>query len=449
MARVRFPVCSPYRLLWALLREHERPVDYVYYAFAQNVWRKTPFYTHLILALLFVLWPLLLLGAWAHLLPRCGFKVKRLTGKGVGRQAVEQLRLAVTQSIAPSRYYIFDLYGDARRARADEHIIRYAFKGGVHNLVNDWLTAQGRSAGKYLLNNKLGFDIHCREHGLASMGSVCGIGRDGTLQWVDYPGPTLPSINLFLKPNQGKGGRGCERWDCIEPGRYRKYGTSEWASAAELLGHVRALGKRRPYLVQPRAKNHPDLIYLCGAALSSMRIMSILNERDEVEVLFAVFKISGHDNSIVDNFHAGGFVSAVDMTTGELGAATDWGIKQPGRWLERHPVTNARIAGRYLPLWPETVELVRRAHASMIDRVAVGWDVAITDRGPALVEGNNQFGLDMVQRTHREPVGNSRFCELYAWHISRALNWRWGLPARPAPGSRSPTLRLAQSSGTA
>ena len=434
LAYLRYPVCSPYRLVWSLFRDNTSPAAYINYAFAQHVWRKRTPYNYVMLALLMVGWPVIFLGAWLHFMRRCGFKVKRLTGKGIWRQTAEQLVLAATQSIAPSKYYIFELFGDARRARADEHIIRYMFKGGVHTLVNDWMQATSANTGKRVLNNKLNFDLHGKEHGFATIGSVCGIKRGGETIWVDHPGPDLPSIDLFIKPTKGKGGRGCERWDCVGPGRFRRFGDGETKSAAELLEHVHRLARRKAQLVQPRGVNHADLSDLGGAALSSLRVMSIRNDRGEVEVLFAVFKISSRGASVVDNFHAGGFVAGVDIATGELGEASDWGIKQPGRWLAVHPVTGAQIAGRRLPHWQETIDLVRRAHET-IERIVVGWDVAITDRGPAIIEGNGQFGLDMVQRTHRIPVGNSRFCELYAWHVSQALHHFWGLPVRPRPAS--------------
>jgi hypothetical protein len=215
-----------------------------------------------------------------------------------------------------------------------------------------------------------------------------------------------------------------------------------------MLARLQRLARKagKSFLLQKRAVNHPDLQDLCGAALSSMRIMSVLGPSGGVEVLFAVFKISGHGGSVVDNFHAGGLVCKVDMETGQLGAATDWGIKQPGKWLDAHPATGAAIAGRTLPLWAETVECVRQAHLAFPDRIAVAWDVAITDEGPRIIEGNNQFGLDMVQRTHRMPVGNSRFCELYAWHISRAAHALWGEAIRPTPAAAPRRVGISNSS---
>lgn len=436
VAYLRPPVASPYRLIWALLRRHDRPVDYIYYAYANYAWRTPSLRNYAVLLTVLLVWPVIFLGAWARFtLVKSGFKVQKLTGKNVLRQSWEQLCVGLAHSVSPEKYYNFDLYEDVRRKTADELIIRYVFKGGVHSIIAEHQKRTGRTAGKRLMNHKLDFDDFCHQRGLKSIGSICGYAPGGVLRWAKGQEPHLPPIDLFIKPTKGKGGRGCERWDWAGEGKWRRFPSGETHDEKGLLAHVKALAHAREFLIQKRAVNHPELRDLCGAALSSMRMMSVVRPDGDVEVLFAVFKISGQGDSVVDNFHAGGNVCKVDMASGELGPATDWGIKQPGRWLNHHPVTGAPITGRILPLWRETVEVVRQAHLAINDRVAVGWDVAITDQGPRIIEGNGQFGLDMVQRTHREAVGNSRFCELYAWHIAQAANVLWGLPVRPAPAN--------------
>ena len=70
----------------------------------------------------------------------------------------------------------------------------------------------------------------------------------------------------------------------------------------------------------------------------------------------------------------------------------------------------------------EHEEAVRRALlAAFPDRVTIGWDVAITDRGPVIIEGNAQSGCDMIQRTDELPAGIGRLAECYAYHVDRAL----------------------------
>jgi glutathione synthase/RimK-type ligase-like ATP-grasp enzyme len=85
-------------------------------------------------------------------------------------------------------------------------------------------------------------------------------------------------------------------------------------------------------------------------------------------------------------------------------------------WLDTHPDTGAKIVGRKLPLWEETKALAVQAHRAFADRVLVGWDIAIANEGPVVVEGNSSPDLDITQR-FGEPVCATRFGELLAWHL--------------------------------
>ena len=123
----------------------------------------------------------------------------------------------------------------------------------------------------------------------------------------------------------------------------------------------------------------------------------------------------------VDNIHAGGIAAPVDLATGRLGRATDLGLKTTSRWHERHPATGAMILGRILPHWDAALELARRAHAAIGDRVVVGWDVAILEDGPCLVEGNGKPDVDLIQRPHRAGLGASRLGEIMAFHLKNFL----------------------------
>ena len=116
------------------------------------------------------------------------------------------------------------------------------------------------------------------------------------------------------------------------------------------------------------------------------------------EIIGAAARMAIGANHVVDNLHAGGIAAAVDVQTGILSRASNLGADASLGWLDRHPVTGARIAGTRLPMWDDVREFALRAHRGFSDRVLIGWDIAITPDGPVMVEGNGSPDLDIMQR---------------------------------------------------
>ena len=52
-------------------------------------------------------------------------------------------------------------------------------------------------------------------------------------------------------------------------------------------------------------------------------------------------------------------------------------------------------------MWSDVLEIARSAHAAFADQVVVGWDVAVLESGPQMIEGNKSPDLDIIQRTQR------------------------------------------------
>jgi hypothetical protein len=100
------------------------------------------------------------------------------------------------------------------------------------------------------------------------------------------------------------------------------------------------------------------------------------------------------------------------------------GLKPTTRWHDVHPVTGGRITGRIVPYWPEVIALVREAHAKLGDRVVIGWDVAVLEDGPVIVEANGLPDQDILQRIHKAPLGTARLGQLLAHHLSHGTKWR-------------------------
>jgi len=230
--------------------------------------------------------------------------------------------------------------------------------------------------------------------------------------------------DLFFKPVCGRGGKGAERWDYAGNELYRN-AQGRVLPVPELIDRLRELSRFQPYLVQETAKNHRALRDLSNDALSTVRILTALDEEERPEIIGAVLKMAVGQNVTTDNVHAGAIAAPVDIKHGRLGQATYSGFDPRKGWIDRHPESGAVIAGRTLPMWRELCDLALKAHSAFGDWMIVGWDIAFLEDGPALVEGNCGADIDLVQRPLRTAFGSSRLGELMAFHLDRTEHiWR-------------------------
>jgi hypothetical protein len=409
--RTRISYCPPLNLLWCFLPDDGSTASRLHRCYGRAVWRERGAWGRAVLLASFLAWPVITLGlsAWATALNGPG--IRRRTGKGVVRQILEQLRLAASDAVPPPWYYIFDLHDDAKRRRAGEYLHRYETKGGLFRMLKNPADGQRLSP----LQNKAKFAARCRARGVETVPVAMEL-LDGEIVSAADAAAVLPAADLFVKPADGMGGRGAERWDYQGDAGYAD-GEGRLLSAAELMRHLRDLSRGRRHIVQPRIVNHPAIRDLGNGVLATARIMTCRNERGEFEVTDAVLRMAIGGNRLVDNFHAGGIAARIDVETGTLGPATDLGVRPELGWRDTHPDSGAPIRGRRLPLWPETLAFVQRAHAAFADRAVVGWDVAITESGPLLVEGNGSPDVDLIQRPSGEPLGNARLGRLLAFNL--------------------------------
>ena len=141
------------------------------------------------------------------------------------------------------------------------------------------------------------------------------------------------------------------------------------------------------YVVQ-----HPEMSKYSRKSVNTVRLVSV-RAFNKINVLYAAFRMGGGD-AVVDNFHAGGVLALIDVNTGKL--ATE-AIDLAGKFYEYHPVTNEKIVGFQIPYWSEVVKLIEEA-GHVVEGVGyVGWDIAITENGPILIEGNTAPAPNVLQ----------------------------------------------------
>lgn len=146
-------------------------------------------------------------------------------------------------------------------------------------------------------------------------------------------------------------------------------------------------------LAEDFLENHEKLSYFNQNSLNTIRIVTISN-KEETRFLFAGLRIGAKDSS-VDNISQGGTVACIDLYTGKIkGKFYSKKSSKSKSSIEGYDAIEYQI-----PYWNQLLDMIRKA-ARVVPQIAyVAWDVAITQNGPVIVEGNESFGSVILQ-TH-------------------------------------------------
>lgn len=148
------------------------------------------------------------------------------------------------------------------------------------------------------------------------------------------------------------------------------------------------------YLLQECLDSHPTVREVVGPAISCVRIYTLI-VGGKPQVFRAAWKLPA-GSSMADNFWRGNLLASLDYETGRVGRV----IKGAGLArviLDRHPDTGRSFEGFAVPNWAETKAMVLQAAAALSGVRLIGWDIAITSRGGAIVETNNSPDFMLAQ----------------------------------------------------
>ncbi|HLT42948.1 MAG TPA: sugar-transfer associated ATP-grasp domain-containing protein [Sphingobacteriaceae bacterium] len=181
------------------------------------------------------------------------------------------------------------------------------------------------------------------------------------------------SGKVVLKNSIGQCGHGIEVKNCNE------------LNAKSLIHRLEKTGND---LVEEFVVQHKDLMKLSPSGLNTIRIITQLDKNNNVEVLGARLRITV--NSTVDNLAAGNIAAPIDLETGIVdGPGVYSDITKPSEVI--HPITKISVLNFKVPYWKETMEMVKKAAMINKHNQSIGWDIAITDEGPELIEGNHDW----------------------------------------------------------
>ncbi|WP_040195742.1 sugar-transfer associated ATP-grasp domain-containing protein [Candidatus Soleaferrea massiliensis] len=152
------------------------------------------------------------------------------------------------------------------------------------------------------------------------------------------------------------------------------------------------LRQNHQYDVEECIVQHEKMNLLSPSSVNTMRVVTVV--KDGVPNLMYTLLRMGDGTKEVDNICSGGMYCPVDSTGRICKPAF---CDKTGQLYETHTYTGTQLVGFEVPFYAEAIDMVKEAALLVPEIGYVGWDVAITAKGPVLVEGNTIPSYDMCQ----------------------------------------------------
>ena len=224
-----------------------------------------------------------------------------------------------------------------------------------------------------------------------------------------------------------------EYFESLSGDRYNADRLVEFARNTRDL-ELRGVLEPESYLIEERIRPHPALAQLVGPTLCCVRVVTFIGLDGVPHILGAVYKMQSKPLG-VDHLSYGAVGSWVDLETGALGKGR---TRHEFGYTSVIPGTDRAFVGFKLPCWPEARDVALTAATVFPWARSIGWDIAIADRGPVLIEGNVEWSTSLLQIPAPRGLMTGEFKSLYDTLAAtrRARAGSGAGPALPSPLSR-------------
>ncbi len=137
-------------------------------------------------------------------------------------------------------------------------------------------------------------------------------------------------------------------------------------------------------------RNHPKVNELNTSSLNTMRIITVRND-EKMDILFAGIRY-GANGSEIDNISTGGRIAPIDITSGQI-----CGNSHTKKTVTADKEDNDNHIGFQIPMWDELNKYLYKLTTVVPKMRYMAWDIAITEHGFAVIEGNHSSGNTVIQ----------------------------------------------------
>ena len=141
-------------------------------------------------------------------------------------------------------------------------------------------------------------------------------------------------------------------------------------------------GIRGGFIVEELIIQDEKMAAFHPSSVNTLRLSTVRFD-NRVEIIHPFMRI-GRGGKVVDNGGAGGLLSNIDPDTGKIFVCMD----ENAISFEKHPDSGIDIIGFEIPRWKEAVALAKELATVVKGQRWAGWDLALTDKGWVMVEGN-------------------------------------------------------------
>ncbi len=205
------------------------------------------------------------------------------------------------------------------------------------------------------------------------------------LMRLDRAQPREMDLPMFIKPDRAHQARGCaiiERKgsEMLILISRRGEKTGSWPSILD--SHCPG----EPLVMQPVLQNLAELRDLVGTTPLTIRVVTAC-QGNNTECLSALAEIPLDESLPIARNWA---IVPIEQETGRIAPFSHRSAAK----TDCHPTTGAKLSGVVIPHWQSLIELSQNAHKLIAPKVPmVGWDLAVTETGPVLIEANRGWAV--------------------------------------------------------
>ena len=215
----------------------------------------------------------------------------------------------------------------------------------------------------YLLDNKLSFKMHIND-------------RVRFPKLIAYYNHRNKKIKFYDKPSNNK---------VVIKNLLGGGGVGVWIASADNYIDILKKNRFKSKIAEEFIMQHNFLNEIFNGSVNTVRCITVQNN-ESIYLLNTTLKVGVKKSKGKDNVHFGGFCIEIDMETGKLGIGRPFYPENIE--YKCHPETKFKFYGKTLPYYNELKQIAIDAHKCFPMYTIIGWDIAISETGPVVIEGN-------------------------------------------------------------